>query len=146
MGALGSGPLPGHADPAPEAPEATWHGAIDRVLAGLAAAGRARLRVLRIEARQAVRASIAAAAMAAGALLMIVTAWFALLGAIVSWAVLAGYQWPWVLLCVMVACLGLAGLGFACARAWLSAINFDATARVLQRGQSRSVHATRGAP
>lgn len=131
--APGPGPRTPRGVPGPSAEGTTWKGVLDRASGGLGAAAAARLRVFRLEARRAMRLSTFALALGAIALLMLLTSWLALVGAIVAWAVLAGFQWPWVLLSVAVACLLLGWLGLRSARTSVGAINFDATARVLQR-------------
>ena len=113
--------------------DTTWRRAIDDLTEGLGAAASARLRVVKLEAWRAMQVSMVALALAGAAILMMLTAWFALVGSIVTWAVSAGYRWPWVLLAVAVVCILLGWLGIRGARASLSDINFDATARIMQR-------------
>lgn len=134
--APGPGPQPVRGEAGPTAEATTWKGVIDRALDGLAAAAGARLRVFRLEVQRAMQVSAAALVLGAVTLLLLLTAWFALVGAIVAWAVLAGFQWPWVLLTVAAVCVLLAWLGLRSARASFGAINFDATTRVLRRGRA----------
>lgn len=107
-----------------------WRAAIDGALGGLGAAAGARLGLLRLEARHALRVAAAAAIVAlAAALLLLATAWFALIAALVSWAVLAGFEWPWVLLAVSAACIVLGAIAVASARSSVARIRFDASTR-----------------
>ncbi len=120
----------------------SWKRAIDDVLGSLGVAAGARMRVLRLEARRARRLSVAALLSGVFAALMMLTAWFALVGAIVTWAVAAGFRWPWVLSAVAVACLLLGWLGVRSARAAAAAIRFDGTARALRPSATRSAPTT----
>ena len=135
-GGAGITPDPGAGAAHPRAVETTWRRAFDGVLGGLGNAASARLRVIRLEVRRALRASAAALVLCALALLMLLTAWFALIGAVVAAAVAAGLQWPWVLLAVAVVCVILGWLALRTARASLAAISFDGSVRVLQRHAS----------
>lgn len=132
-GSTGIAPDPAGGAADPRAVETSWRRAIDGALGGLGTAAAARLRVVRLEVRRALQASAAALVVGALALLMLLTAWFALVGAIVTWAVAAGFQWPWVLLALSVVCVLLGWMALRSARASLAAINFDASLRVLRR-------------
>jgi hypothetical protein len=106
-----------------------WRAAIDGALHGLGAAAGARLGLLRLEARHALRVAVAAIVALAAALLLLATAWFALIAALVAWAVLAGFEWPWVLLAVSAACIVLGAIAVASARSSVARIRFDASTR-----------------
>jgi uncharacterized membrane protein YqjE len=125
--------------------ETTWRGVIDRTIGGLGAAAGARLRVFRIETRHAMQVSLVAIVAFGLALLLLVTGWFALVGALVTWAVLAGFHWPWVLLALAAACVLLGWIALRSARASLGRISFDATARALHRSAG-SVDPASGVP
>lgn len=144
--AAGAGTRPGQAGPSADAPATTWRSVVDRTLAALGEAASARLRVLRVEAGRAVQVSVAAIVLVAVALLMLATAWFALVGAIISWAVLAGFQWHWVLLATAASCVLLGWLGIRSARASFSTIRFDATARTLRLSRTGADATSPGMP
>lgn len=142
----GAGSRPGQGEREDDPQGKTWRGVVGGVSVALRSAVDARVRLFRVESRRALQVAAGALALAAAALLMLATAWLSLVGAVIGWAVLAGFQWPWVLLAVGAACLLLGWLGMRSARALLATINFDATARALHPSPARPADPSAGTP
>ncbi len=91
-----------------------------------------RIALLGLEARRALLLGARSLVLAIVAALMLFTAWLSLLGALVLWAVQAGWSWALVLLALAVASVLSAVASAFSARSSLQRIHFDASWRAVR--------------
>lgn len=127
----------------PKSGEESWRALIERALADLRASARTRFHLAELESRRALHISAGAIVLGALAVLLMVTAWFALLAAAVIWAAAEGFL-PHLVLLIIAALCALGGwLSLRSVRAAVARIRFDATIRAF-KGRSDAAGYTTG--
>jgi len=139
-----SGSASTHTGPAgtgrPEPGQESWRALIERALSDLQAAARTRIHLAGLESRRALQISAGAAVLAGLAGLLLVTAWFTLIAAVVAWAAFAGVRTDLALLVIAVLCALGGWLSLRGVRAAFARIRFDATLRALKGTRATAAH------
>ena len=120
------------AAPARSSEPRSWRVLLGQMLEHAHDAVASRMALLALEARRALFLGVRSLVLAVVGALMLFTAWLALLGALVLWAVQAGWSWPFVLVALAVAAVLSAVLSALAARSNLQRIHFDASWRALK--------------